>query len=74
MLCYIFLSLCSALLCRYYCWDRFESGGNAIRCSEGQTIELDFVQWRFTCVEDNGRCPGVGGIKLGCEDGNLPPK
>ncbi len=57
----------------FYCFSLMGDGGWNITCPEGQIIVTDTRTWNWGCEEDNGQCPGLGGYKFGCREGNPDP-
>ena len=57
----------------FYCYSAFEDGGRDLQCGPGQIIAVDLVSLRLYCTEDHGECPGLGGLKVGCQNTEIEP-
>jgi hypothetical protein len=58
-----------AFLCRHSLPD----GGLSAKCDgEGLIVNLSDIGGNevFSCTQDEGQCPGLGGLSLGCSDGD----
>ncbi len=51
----------------FICRSILPNGGANIDCGPGEIVDVDVRTWVWQCVEDNGRCPGLGGFSVGCQ-------
>jgi len=49
----------------FYCDSKLAGGGRDIQCKEGERIKVDMVNLSWSCIPDDGQCPG--GFHVGCE-------
>ena len=56
----------------FYCYENTANGGWNLTCPEGEIIKVNIRTYNWGCREDDGQCPGLGGFKVGCEDGAPP--
>jgi hypothetical protein len=55
----------------FYCDSAMANGGKGLKCGTGEMINIDISAFTWTCVQDQGHCPGLGGFSLGtCSDNN----
>ena len=58
----------------FYCFESEAGKGLDLKCPEGKILDVNPGLQTWKCIEDNGSCPGLGGFKVGCSDGNeIPP-
>ena len=58
----------------FYCLSKFLGGGKSLKCAEGEILKVDLVDYKWSCTTDTEQCPGLGGFRVGCSDGNeIPP-
>ena len=58
------------------CRSHLDGGGYNIKCMEpGEIVHIDISDWSWECsAENTENCPGLGGFKVGCENGaNITP-
>lgn len=46
----------------------YPNGGRGLVCPEGSRVAIDFYSLEWSCVPDDGQCPGLGGFRLGCPE------
>jgi len=53
----------------FYCLDRLPAGGAGIKCPEDQIVDVNFLDYSWTCTNNTDNCPSaMGGFELGCPD------
>ncbi|TRY74637.1 hypothetical protein TCAL_15615, partial [Tigriopus californicus] len=55
-----------------HCSSKFNNGSKTVKCDEGTIVEIDLETHSYGCTENIGKCPGMGGFRLGCRGEDLP--